>query len=231
MAPHVDMLRVEFQIGVSGIVSRFLGVQEIERVEVDNAFPLAGGDEFLFLTVQSESGLSEEGFAANLPETEVAYVSQTSVSRDSYYLGVVSSRPEPSVLSLLVEHRAIPHQVVGQNRQFEVVVTVRDWQHLKQLADVVEDVYGSLELVGTTQTDHVGFPLGSDKLRQTLSGKLSDQQLAVLETAYRMGFFTVPQEVTAADVASELGIGRSTLSERLHRVQHNLCRLLFGAYE
>lgn len=225
------MLRVEFQVGVSGLVSQFLGVEEVERVEVDNAFALADGDEFLFLTVQSGPELSEVTLADNVPEVDITHMSRASVSRDVYCLGVVSGRPEPSVPSLLVEHRAIPHQIVGQNRQFEVVVTVRDWQHLKQLADVVEDVYGSLELAGTTQTDNIGFPLGSDKLRQSLSGKLSGQQLAVLETAYRMGFFTVPQEVTAADVASELGIGRSTLSERLHRVQHNLCRLLFGAYE
>jgi len=61
-----------------------------------------------------------------------------------------------------------------------------------------------------------------------MSGKLSDDQLEVLETAYQMGYFKVPQEVTAEEIASELDISRSTLSERLRRVEHNICELLFG---
>ena len=222
------MLRVEFQVRLSGIPSQLLETREaIERVDIDNAFRVAGDDEFLFLTVQASSELSEEGLSTELPETDIAYMTRAAASDHTYYLGVVADRSNASVLSLLTENRAVPHQIIGQNEQFSVVVTVSNWQHLKRVAGAVEDAHGSLELIGTTQTDRMGYPLGSNKLRQTLSGKLSDQQLSVLKTAYRMGFFEVPQEATAGEIASKLDMSRSTLSERLHNVQHDLCEMLF----
>lgn len=111
------------------------------------------------------------------------------------------------------------------------MASVRDWNHLKEVAGAIEDEHGSLELVGTTQTESIGYPLGGNKIRQSISGKLSDEQLEVLETAYQMGYFKVPQEVTAEEIAGELDISRSTLSERLRRVEHNFCALLFGPRE
>jgi predicted DNA binding protein len=224
------MLRVEFQVRLSGIPSQLLETREtIERVDIDNAFRVAGDDEFLFLTVRAGSELSEEGLSTELPGVDIPYMTRAAVNDDTYYLGVVADRSDPSVLSLLTENRAIPHQIVGQNEHFTVVVTVSNWQHLKQVAGALEAAHGSLELIGTTQTDQMGYPLGSNKLRQTLSGKLSAQQLSVLETAYRMGFFEVPQEATAGEIASKLEMSRSTLSERLHHVQHDLCELLFAS--
>ena len=55
------MLRVEFQIGLSGIPLQLLETGEnIESIEVDNAFPVPDSDELLFLTVCSGSSVSEE---------------------------------------------------------------------------------------------------------------------------------------------------------------------------
>jgi predicted DNA binding protein len=227
---RVDMLRVRLQVRLSGIQSQLLETGEaVESVEIDNAFPVAGDEEFLFLTVRTSSELSEEQLATDLENTEIAHMTQAAVSEHTYHLAVMSSRSGRSVLSLLTENRAVPHQIIGENAHISVVASVRDWQHLKRVAGAIEGAHGSLELIGTTQTEQIGYPLGSDKLRQTISGKLSDQQLSVLETAYEMGFFRVPQEVTAGEIASELEISRSTLSERLHRVQHELCELLFGS--
>ena len=135
---------------------------------------------------------------------------------------------EVSVLALLTKNEAIPHRIVSQNAHLNVVATVRDWTHLKEVAGTIESEHGSLELVGTTQTETIGFPLGGNKIKRNMSGKLSDKQLEVLETAYQMGYFRVPQEVTAEEIANELDISRSTLSERLRRVEHNFCELLFG---
>lgn len=223
------MLRVKFQVRLSGIPSRLLKSDEdIRSVEVDNKFLIGGADEFVFLTLRSGSELSRESLSGELPDTDIAYMTQAAVSRRTYYLGIVTDRPDHSVLSVLTENRAVPHQIIGQDAHLRVVASVNNWQHLKQVAGAIEGAHGSLELLGTTQTGRIGYPLGSDKIRQTLSGKLSEQQLSMLETAYRMGFFKVPQEATVGEIANELDISRSTLSERLHRVQHSLCELLFG---
>ncbi|MXR50235.1 bacterio-opsin activator [Halovenus sp. WSH3] len=226
------MLRIEFQIQPAGISSKLFGLEEqVRSIEIDNALPVTGDRIFLFLTAQFDADVSEERLASQLPETQIVDMAKAEVNQHTYYLGVIVDISEASVLALLTEHRAIPHRIVGRNAHLDVIATVRDWNHLKDVAGTIEDEHGSLELVGTTQTETIGFPLGGNKVKQSMSGKLSDKQLEVLETAYRMGYFRVPQEVTAEEIANELDISRSTLSERLRRVEHNFCELLFGPQE
>jgi predicted DNA binding protein len=226
------MLRIDFQVGLAGIPSRLFETGEaIESIEIDNALPVSGDAVFLFLTVRSSAAVSEDELTAELSGIEIVDITTAEVSRHTYYLGVIAELADVSVLALLTEHHAIPHRIVGKNAQLEVVASVRDWNHLKEVAGAIEAECGTLELLGTTQTETIGFPLGSNKIKQSMSGKLSDEQLELLETAYQMGYFKVPQEVTAEEIASELEISRSTLSERLRRVQHNFCKLLFGPDE
>lgn len=225
------MLRIEFQIRQAGISSKLFDIEErVESIEVDNALPLTGNTVFLFLTVQFAADISEESLSDQLPGIEILDISRAGIDH-TYYLGVVTDLSDVSVLTVLTKNQAIPHRIVAQNAHIDVIASVRDWNHLKDVADTVEDEHGSLELVGTTQTERIGFPLGSNKIKQSVSGKLSDKQLNVLETAYKMGYFKVPQEVTAEEIATELDISRSTLSERLRRVEHNFCALLFGPQE
>lgn len=56
---------------------------------------------------------------------------------------------------------------------------------------------------------------------------LTPAQEESLRTAVRLGYFTVPREVTARDVADEIGISKSAFIERLHRAQHGLFTQLF----
>ena len=226
------MLRIEFQIGVSGISDRLFDLdQAVESVEIDNVLPVSGEVVFLFLTVQFDAITSEERLSEQLPDIQIVDMAKADVNGHTYHLGVITDLSQVSVLSLLTEHKAIPHRIVGQETHLDVVASVRDWTHLKEVADIIEAEHGSLELIGTTQTDMIGFPLGGNKIKQSMSGKLSDEQLDVLEMAYRMEYFKVPQEATAKEIASELDISRSTLSERLRRVEHDLCALLFGPSE
>lgn len=57
---------------------------------------------------------------------------------------------------------------------------------------------------------------------------LTPAQEASLRRALEMGYFTVPRETTAAEVAAELGISKSAFIERLHRAQHALLTQIFG---
>jgi predicted DNA binding protein len=226
------MLRIEFQIRMAGIPSSLFNLeQQVKGVEIDNALPVAADTAFLFLTVQFDADVSKETLAPQLPDIQIVDMWKAEVNQHRYYLGVMAELSDASMLALLTRNRAIPHRIVGRDEHLDVVASVRDWNHLKEVADTIEDEYGSLELVGTTQTETIGFPLGGNKIKQSLSGKLSDNQLEVLETAYQLGYFKVPQEVTAEEIANELEISRSTLSERLRRVEHNFCELLFGAQE
>jgi len=57
---------------------------------------------------------------------------------------------------------------------------------------------------------------------------LTPAQEESLRTAVEMGYFTVPREVIADDVATEMGISKSAFIGRLHRAQHALLTQLFA---
>lgn len=51
---------------------------------------------------------------------------------------------------------------------------------------------------------------------------VTDEQRAALVTAYRLGYFEVPGEVSLGDLADDLGISKNAASARLHRGYANL---------
>jgi len=184
------MLRIEFRINLAGIPLRLFDIEEqVNSIEIDNALPVSGDMVFLFLSVQFDSEVSKEFLSDQLSDLDVVDVTQAELNHHIYYLSVVANLSDASVLSLLTENQAIPHRIVGKNAHLEVMASVRDWNHLKKVANDIESEHGSLELLGTTQTERIGFPLGGNKIKQSMSGKLSEEQLEVLETAYQMGYF------------------------------------------
>jgi hypothetical protein len=52
--------------------------------------------------------------------------------------------------------------------------------------------------------------------------KLTDRQRKALRLAYEMGYFEIPRTADLDDIAAELGITASSLSERLRRAQTHL---------
>lgn len=59
-------------------------------------------------------------------------------------------------------------------------------------------------------------------------GRMTDPQFQALVTAFEMGYFEQPKEATHEEVAAELGIARSSLSERLRRAESELIREKLG---
>ncbi|MFB6105096.1 MAG: helix-turn-helix domain-containing protein [Halobacteriaceae archaeon] len=55
---------------------------------------------------------------------------------------------------------------------------------------------------------------------------LTDKQREALHTAHSMGYFAVPRETTAAEVAAELGIGKTAFLERVRRGERRLVEQL-----
>jgi predicted DNA binding protein len=56
---------------------------------------------------------------------------------------------------------------------------------------------------------------------------ITPKQEACVRTALKMGYFSIPRDVTASEVAKELGISKSAFLERLHRAEGTLFRQLF----
>jgi len=228
--PHLvstrSMLRVEFQFPTSGIASTvFDCCTEATTIELNNVLPLADSRSLIFVTVSASEDLT---IAAEDTELDILHTQPASAGTHAHYVVASTSLDAIPLVVALATQTAIPHQVTATPANTTATVSVRDWEHLKQVADAIEHEHGSLELLGTTQVNRLSPPFGSEQIRHAISGRLSASQLELLETAYEMGYFNVPQEVTVAELAAALDVSSSTLSERLRRVERTLCEVVFG---
>ncbi len=94
-----------------------------------------------------------------------------------------------------------------------------DMERLQAIIGALQDRHANLDVQRLLQSEQ-------DHADQHLvfvdRSSLTDRQLEVLETAHEMGYFDHPKRANAGDVASELGITGTTLTEHLAAAQTKL---------
>ncbi|MDL5363810.1 helix-turn-helix domain-containing protein [Halalkalicoccus sp. NIPERK01] len=204
------------------------GVAELTGVELDNAIH-AGENAWLeFLTMTTVSDVDLEARLVEFTGVEVLGAARIHETSSVWYVLLLVEESERFILKTIAMNGAIPHRIHVEEGRLKAIVSVRDWDHLKEFADEIESAYSSFELVGTTQVDGLTYPLETDRLKYTVRGKLTDDQLTTLETSFRMGYYAVPQTATSEDVADRLDISQSTLSTKLRKAQYGLLEILFS---
>lgn len=93
-----------------------------------------------------------------------------------------------------------------------------DREILKQIVDR-QDVSIKLRNISLVETEAV------DMVDQLWN--VTDRQEDSLRTAVEMGYFALPREADAADVAAELGISKSAFLERLRRAEREIFGKIF----
>jgi len=89
------------------------------------------------------------------------------------------------------------------------------------------DAQTQISTFTTTLRDH-DFSFELLRLHEMASPKsgsqfgLTPKQQEALVTAWEMGFFHLPRDVSMKDVATELGISAQSFSDRLRRAQYTL---------
>lgn len=64
--------------------------------------------------------------------------------------------------------------------------------------------------------------LGGYAGQQRPLDRLTDRQREVIQTAYDMGYYEVPREVSTEDISAEFDLDSSTVAEHLQRAERNL---------
>ena len=203
---------------------------EIRRIEFENAFYADEGDWIESLRVTSKATFDPEPVVTELSRVELFHHEQVSIGsadRSTHRLTVVAHEPYPFLLGVILRGNAIPNRLELRSGQFDGVVTVKEWEGFRALADMIQERFGTFELLSVNQVETTGEALGSGQLGRVLRNELSTEQLTVLRTAHRMGYFDVPRQASADDIASELDIAQSTLSERLRLAERQLFDLVF----
>lgn len=205
-------------------------VPEVRSIKFENAFYADDGDWIESLLVTSESPFDPEDVLSDRSRVDLFHHEQVvdGSTEPTYRLTVVAHEPYPFLLGVVLRENAIPNRLELRNDRFRGVVTVNEWESFRTLADKIQDRFGQFELLSVNQVGTTGEPLGSGQLGRVLRNELSAERLTVLRTAHRMGYFDVPRRVSADDIASELGIAQSTLSERLRLAEKRLFDLIFS---
>ncbi|WP_188979857.1 helix-turn-helix domain-containing protein [Halocalculus aciditolerans] len=213
---------------MAGLASQIASVQSIE---LDNAFYVEDGKWIESLTISATDPFDIEEaiggisgathfFSREVPSgpTNIHVRRVTLLANESY----------PFILGLVLRAEAIPNRIVWTKDIFEVVLTTRTWEEFRGLADEIKEALGMFDLLSVNQIESPGEPLDSGRLTEVMVTKLANEQLETLETAYTMGYFEVPREASATDVADELGVAQSTMSERLRTAERNLLEIIYG---
>lgn len=222
-------LRVEFRVQPTTELDPIQSATESDVVELDNAIFAGDGQWYQHLTVTSEADTDTiRDRLSNGAVTDLVGLSPVGFDDETHYLLALVDEPDPFVVTTVAEAGGIPHRVRLADQQLTVTASVEDWPHLKHVADHLETNYRGFELLSTSQAESMGFPLGTNQVKHAVRGKVTESQLELLATAYRHGYFDVPQDVTAKELAAAVGTSQSTLSERLRNAQYALLDVLFG---
>jgi hypothetical protein len=220
--------RTKFRVSPTGVFA-VLNEESTEggRIELSSAI-FAGDDEwFEFLTVVGDLELDPTTLRSRDCITHVQRGDVDQHYRTNHLLLRVTEPPQ-FIVTKLTQNNAVPHRIFLRDGYVTVITSVHDWNHVRNLADDIEDAYDTFELLGTTQIEGIGHPLGSDRISFDVHAALSTEQLRVVEAAHEMGMFEIPQEATGKEVADRLEVSQSTVSEKLRRAQQNICELFFG---
>lgn len=216
---------------MEGLAAR---LDDVRSIELDNAFYVEDGTWIESLTVSAGSEFDSTALINDMSGVSLTYSyeipsgpTDVTVRR----LTILANESYPFILGLVLRNEAIPNLIVLQRDTFKVVVTVQEWDQFRNLADKIQDTLGEFDLVSVNQIDEPGEPLDSGRLSEVLVTKLPEEQLAILETAYDMGYFDVPRKAAANEVAEEFDIAQSTMSERLRTAERNLLEIIYGPRE
>lgn len=112
------------------------------------------------------------------------------------------------LLELLVESNAILAQALGNRGSWSLSLRFPNQEELAEFYQRCTDrgITMTIESVDTTSWDGGGSGL-----------PLTDLQKEALQTAFEAGYFEVPRHGTLVDLAEELGVSDSAVSQRLRR--------------
>lgn len=119
----------------------------------------------------------------------------------------------------LGRHGCPVHRYVAEDGTLTLVFHVPKFEQLQAVMADLREQYPPVDVRRLLRP-----PLDSSPEERVFvdRGKLTDRQYEALVTAYEMGYFERPKRANASEVADELGIAQSTLTEHLVTAQRKL---------
>jgi len=224
------LLRIGFQTKPTGTLKQLGRAIDSQSITLDDAFFVEDDQWYLSLTVSTDTEYNFDTIFQDIQGTVLFHQRQNTdkaTNTNRTQLMVFSLEAYPFILNLLLRNKAIPNKITLKDEALHVVVSVADWDDFQQLGDEIDDKMGSFELLEVTQASDLGGTLNTAQRMSNILSELTDKQVETLETAYDMGYFETPRQITANEVGEELGVAQSTFSQRLRDAENALLEALF----
>ncbi|WP_345799481.1 helix-turn-helix domain-containing protein [Halorhabdus sp. SVX81] len=128
--------------------------------------------------------------------------------------------PLDCVCEFVEDHDHPISEIRAQDGSLVLSLHLTTIQDLRDLVTDLREQYGAVRIRYLLQVE--SDEEGSTDVIPIDRSRLTDRQQEVLETSYRMGYFSYPRDANATDVAAELGIDASTFTEHLAAAQSKL---------
>lgn len=226
-----SILQVEFKTDTNGFLNRLVGYDMVERLVLETAIPTSDTNRWAeFISIHTDGRTPE--LVSRLNAADDVSLVHHSLSRSSE--NVVSvllfvDESERHILTTLVEENCVPFRIRAGTDGIHIAGTVSNWDVLKAVGTTVETEHQRFELLSVEESEQLRRPFEADRLKQVLRDELTAQQVLLLETAYKAGYFCVPKETTSTELAAQLEMSQSAFSEQMRNAQEDLLTVLFGS--
>lgn len=176
---------------------------------LESAVALSNG--CALLVIQTETTPWEKVIAALRADLSVSDVEYLTEHGDGWLFRVEwAAQPRQFVQRALAEDATIL-SARGRNDEWRFELLLPDRGTLTRAYDAIKDCECGTEL------EHIGtYSDSSEKF------DLTDEQREALVAAFEAGYYDIPRDLTAADLADQLDISHQALSERFRRGYGNL---------
>ncbi|WP_121822311.1 bacterio-opsin activator domain-containing protein [Halostella salina] len=190
----------------------------------DGMTPRTDGSDLVYVTVHDGSPDAVRAAAAEASVVEDATLVRDHGDRCCFEFATT----DDTVAATLASYGASVASMTAANGTARITVELPTTADVRSLVQAVTAEFDGMELLA--QREHRGTD-GDDRDPSRdatdLLGLLTERQRAVLETAYRSGYFEWPRDRTAEEVAGSLDIASPTLHNHLRLAQSELFGALF----
>jgi len=173
-------------------------------IEITNLLPGDGDRAIHAYQIRTKAPERVEPDISSVSGMKLVAADRVHPTSDIVIVQVLVDRPNGNLIRYLITCEAVPTRLSFREPDLSARVLVWDWDRLQQVATDIEQKYGDFTLKRTVTSDRSLLSWGGHEVIEALQDRLTDEQLRILEKGYTMGYFTVPQESTAREVAAEL---------------------------
>lgn len=192
-------------------------VDETDSVDVLSTIQRDDGT-LLYLT--AFAGLEAETLRTAVASCESIRLETTTETGDGVRCDLYSTGQTPE--HVLTAHGASIDRIDSADGTVTITVSVADRTMLSSLTEALRDEYDEVTVTTLWNDDPDQVAETGDPL-----GELTDKQRSVLRHAYFDGYFELPRDVSATELAEKFDIARATLTQHMRTAQRKVFEHVF----